>query len=64
MTTPRVIELPRRMERSGADTFLGAEPERATAVVLPFRPRSGRRRPRTSRAVPAPPFVPFGDDVA
>jgi len=65
MTTPRVTELPRRMEPIGADTFLGQAPQRPSAVVLQFRPRSGRPRPRLVRGVPAPRLVgPPGDDVA
>jgi len=65
MTTPRVTELPRRMEPIGADTFLGESPQRPSAVVLQFRPRSGRPRPRLVRGAPAPPAAgPYGDDVA
>jgi len=73
MTTPRVIELPRRMEALSADTFIGdapvaatpARPEREQAVVLPFRPRAGRRRSRPARHAPTGPVVvPYGDDAA
>lgn len=54
MTTPQVTELPRRLEPTGADTFLGARDETRSvappsqadargphplALVLPLRPR-------------------------
>jgi hypothetical protein len=65
MTTPRVTELPRRMAEIGADTFLGDAPLRPLAVVLPFRPRSARRRPRPARgAAIAHVVAPYGDDAA
>ena len=65
MTTPRVTELPRRMEQISADTFLGDVPARPLAVVLPFRPRSARRHPRPARgAAIAPGVAPYGDDAA
>jgi hypothetical protein len=59
MTSPRVIELPRRLEPVVRDTFLGAvEPDAPSAVshlhnVVTLRPRnaSGRQWP----AHPAPP---------
>jgi hypothetical protein len=51
MTTPRVTELPRRLEPVGGDTFLaGDEPApRPLAVVLPFRAPTGRPRSRSRR---------------
>jgi hypothetical protein len=61
MTSPRVIELPRRLEPVARDTFLGAvetgAPPRAVSYlgnVVALRPRDGRglRRP------PAPPPLP------
>ena len=55
MTTPRVTELPRRLEPIGSDTFLGGREDEARppappslaiarelrplAIVLPLRPR-------------------------
>ncbi len=65
MTTPRVTELPRRMEPLSADTFLADAPARTSAVVLPFRPRDGRRRSRPVRGTGGPRVVvPYGDDAA
>ena len=53
MTTPRVIELPRRLEPTSADTFLsGCEAElRPLAVVLPLQRDTapGRRPPHPRR---------------
>jgi hypothetical protein len=56
VTTPRVIELPRRLEPISRDTFLGAggvelpvacEVDAPPAVVVALRPRAARdlRRP-------------------
>jgi len=66
MTTPRVTELPRRMEVLSADTFLANAPAPAqTAVVLAFRPRDGRRRSFPARGAGVPRVVALhGDDVA
>ncbi len=49
MTTPRVIELPRRLEATSADTFLGVHgPDlRPLAQVVALRPRD--RRPHSGR---------------
>ena len=64
MTTPRVIELPRRLEPTSADTFLsGCEVDlRPLAVVLPLRGRDTvpGRRPPHSRRGPRP-TRPSGD---
>jgi len=49
MTTPRVIELPRRLEPTSLDTFLGGCDDRPPAVVVALRPRDGAGR-RRSRA--------------
>jgi hypothetical protein len=56
MTSPRVIELPRRLEPVACDTFLGAHAPRAVSHVgnvVALRPRDafGERRP----PVPPPP---------
>jgi hypothetical protein len=64
MTTPRVIELPRRLEPTSTDTFLsGCEAElRPLAVVVPLRGRDtvpGRRPPRARRG--PRPTRPSGD---
>jgi hypothetical protein len=64
MTTPRVIELPRRLEPTSADTFLsGCEADlRPLAVVLPLRGRDtvpGRRPPHPRRG--PRPTRPTGD---
>jgi hypothetical protein len=61
MTSPRVIELPRRLEPVGRDTFLGAaETDAARPVsyvgnVVALRSRDGRglRRPAGEPAPPA-----------
>jgi hypothetical protein len=48
MTTPRVVELPRRLEPISRDTFLGAGDVAAPlAVVVALHPRGalGTRRP-------------------
>lgn len=53
MTTPRVIELPRRLEPVTRDTFLAATeagPRGELAQVIAFVPRERRRRP----AAPVP----------
>jgi hypothetical protein len=49
MTTPRVIELPRRLEATSADTFLGvlAPETRPLAPVVSLHSRT--RRPRSDR---------------
>ncbi len=46
MTTPRVIELPRRLEATSQDTFLGLlRPDSAPlAPVVALRPRERRLR--------------------
>jgi hypothetical protein len=78
MTTPRVTELPRRLEPSGADTFLGgsstkppSRDARPLATVLPLRPRDplasrrlarARRGPRPTH--PGAPLGPGGDQAA
>jgi hypothetical protein len=61
MTTPRVTELPRRLEPSSPDTFLGARADavspvacdmRPLAAVVQLRPRdplAPRRRPVARR---------------
>jgi len=60
MTTPRVIELPRRLEPTSTDTFLsGCEGDpRPLGVVVPLRARDAtgavrsphpRRGPRSTR---------------
>jgi hypothetical protein len=60
MTTPRVTELPRRLEPIGNDTFLGGCEVDAgpLASVLPLRPRDPlavRRSARARRGGPRPP---------
>lgn len=60
MTSPRVIELPRRLEPSGRDTFLAdcdtSAPRPASYVgnVVALRPRDahGLRRPPAQPAAP------------
>jgi len=74
MTTPRVTELPRRLESTGADTFLsGCDAEaRPLAAVVPLRPRDplalrrpGRpRRGATPHRPGPPPTGPGGDEAA
>lgn len=64
MTTPRVVELPRRLEPTSADTFLGGceSDVLPLAVVLPLRARdsaAGRRSPRPRRG--SRPTRPMGD---
>ncbi len=75
MTTPRVTELPRRLEPSSRDTFLGAREDapidrRPLATVVALRPRDplaprrrppARRGPRPLRAVAA---IGPGDSAA
>ncbi|HWI08063.1 MAG TPA: hypothetical protein VNT54_11170 [Solirubrobacteraceae bacterium] len=61
MTSPRVVELPRRLEPVAHDTFLaGCEPQAPRPVsyvanVVALRPRDagGRRRAPTDPAAPA-----------
>jgi hypothetical protein len=63
MTTPRVTELPRRLEPVGGDTFLAgyeAAP-RPLAVVLPFRAPARRTRAPQRRNTPALHLVVPGD---
>ncbi len=66
MTTPRVIELPRRLESTSRDTFLGAQPDEdgplATVVVLRRRDRRRGRPPGRGR--PALHLVGPGDSAA
>ena len=52
MTTPRVTELPRRLEPIGNDTFLGGCEVDAgpLASVLPLRPRDPLAARRLARA--------------
>jgi hypothetical protein len=51
MTTPRVVELPRRLEPISRDTFLGAgEAEAPLAVVVALRPRGALGSRRAARA--------------
>lgn len=79
MTTPRVIELPRRLEPISRDTFLGAgegEPPTARehdaplAVVVAIRPQDARvmrpvpRRRRGARALRIVADVGSGDQPA
>jgi hypothetical protein len=56
MTTPRVIELPRRMEPTSLDTFLGGRVAeiRPLATVVPLRARdvAGHRPVRRRRGRP------------
>jgi hypothetical protein len=57
MTTPRVVELPRRLEPISRDTFLGTgEVDAPLAVVVTLRPRTalGPRRPVRTRRGPRP----------
>ena len=54
MTTPRVIELPRRLEPTSPDTFLseGERAPRPPGIVVPLRGRDsvpGRRPPHLRR---------------
>jgi hypothetical protein len=79
MTTPRVTELPRRLEPIGNDTFLGgcdddAQPPardlRPLAAVVQLRPRDplAPRRAARARRGPHPPrpgsFSGPGDSAA
>jgi hypothetical protein len=59
MTTPRVVELPRRLEPISRDTFLGAggvelqdasEADAPLAAVVTLRPRDARAFRRPARA--------------
>jgi hypothetical protein len=50
-TTPRVIELPRRLESTSTDSFLDkAGTDAPLATVLQLRPRAGQRAKRSSRS--------------
>jgi len=49
MTTPRVTELPRRLEPTSLDTFLGDFPPLARVVPLHSRDRDLRSRPPRGR---------------
>jgi hypothetical protein len=69
MTTPRVTELPRRLEPSSPDTFLrGCGEEAPLAVVVQLRPRDplAPRRPAMARrrARVARPVAWHGPDTA
>jgi hypothetical protein len=65
MTTPRVTELPRRLEPSSRDTFLGSDDETAPlAVVLQLRPRSTHRSLRAARSLAAAPVQGPGNSAA
>jgi len=61
MTSPRVVELPRRLEPVSRDTFLGADADAPrydahVAAVVRLRPRDSRglRRPAGE---PVPPIA-------
>jgi hypothetical protein len=59
MTTPRVVELPRRLEPISRDTFLATgEIDVPLAVVVTLRPRDARgmRRPTMVRRGARPPL--------
>jgi len=58
MTTPSVTELPRRLEPTSYDTFLGDTGPLARVVPLHSRERDARRAPRTHRRRP---LRPSGD---
>jgi hypothetical protein len=48
MTTPRVVELPRRLESTSNDTFLGGcASDAPLAAVVQLRPRTGLRSVRS-----------------
>jgi hypothetical protein len=68
MTTPRVTELPRRLEPSSPDTFLRGCGEAPLAVVVQLRPRDPlvpRRRPAARRSARAlRPVIMSGPDAA
>jgi hypothetical protein len=65
MTSPRVVELPRRLEPVSRDTFLGAVDAEAlrrdarVAPVVRLRPRGprGPRAPRRPAGEPVPPIA-------
>ena len=67
MTTPTVVEMPRRLEPISRDTFIGGgEPLSSPGVVVPLRPSSGaprRPRPRRGGSPPQRP-APDGFDAA
>jgi hypothetical protein len=57
MNSPRVIELPRRLEPVTRDTFLGGSetaPRPRGAEVITFRTHGRRVRPQPRRGDPAP----------
>jgi hypothetical protein len=61
MTSPRVVELPRRLEPVSRDTFLSGDvgaPRSAArlAPVVPLRPRDARR-PQRLAGEPTPPLA-------
>jgi hypothetical protein len=61
MTSPRVVELPRRLEPVGRDTFLGAAEAHAPRAVshvgnvVALRPRGRRPSRHPSGRPPVPP---------
>jgi hypothetical protein len=58
MNSPRVTELPRRLEAVTRDTFLGASdtrPRPRGAEVIAFRARGRRALSQPRRGAPAPP---------
>jgi len=61
MTTPRVVELPRRLEPTSTDTFLAGCDSEVLAAVVPLRSRdtSARRAARSRRGLR--PTRPTGD---
>ena len=70
MTTPRVTEMPRKLEPTSSDPFLaGCADDEPLAVVVQLRPRGPRelRVASTRRRDRRPPFRPSpgsGDDAA
>ncbi|MDX6681472.1 MAG: hypothetical protein QOG94_1511 [Solirubrobacteraceae bacterium] len=62
MTTPSVTELPRRLEPTSIDTFLGGDPRPLARVVpLHSRERDPARRSPRPRPRPRRPLRPSGD---
>lgn len=60
MTSPRVVELPRRLEPVGPDPFLGADvpalaPAARAATVVALRPGDAGVLPRHPAPMPPPP---------